>query len=119
MRSLRKNIFADLPAKLTEELLETLIDSECVRIERIVSQGQTTPPGRYYDQDRDEWVLVLQGRALLSCDGMSDPIALAAGDYYLIPAHCRHRVEWTDPDDHTVWLAIHWQPNKLLTRSRL
>lgn len=112
MRLIRKNIFAAIPAKLTEELFETLIDNACVRIERIVSQGHTTPPGRYYDQDRDEWVLVLQGRALLSCEGISDPIALAAGDYFLIPAHCRHRVEWTDPAGSTIWLAIHLQPSR-------
>jgi cupin 2 domain-containing protein len=100
------NLFIALPASLPEELVEVLASGEHVRIERIVSTGQASPPGFWYDQDESEWVVVLRGEARLLLDGERAPLVLKAGDYVLIPPHCRHRVEWTTPDEPTVWLAV-------------
>lgn len=76
------------------------------RIEAIVSNGQATPEGSWYDQDQDEWVVLLQGSAVLRFDNGKE-IALEAGDYLLIPAHCRHRVESTTSLPNCLWLAVH------------
>jgi cupin 2 domain-containing protein len=103
-----RNILANLPPALAAEAFETIAGSDSVRIERIVSNGQATPEGHWYDQQQDEWVLVLAGRADLLFDGENQSRRLHAGDYTLIPAGCRHRVTWTDPDVTTVWLAIHF-----------
>lgn len=100
------SIFADIPAQLPEELCQTLLAKPNVRIERIVSKGHRSAEDFWYDQAQDEWVLVLQGRARLHFID-ADPVEMGAGDYLLIPAHCRHRVDWTSPDRETVWLAIH------------
>lgn len=102
------NILADLPAALKGEVFDTIIDSAAVRIERIVSNGQTTPEGEWYDQSRDEWVLVLAGSAELLFEDGQKARRLTAGDHTLIPAGCRHRVTWTDPAEKTVWLAVHY-----------
>lgn len=103
-----RNILADLPPALSGEAFDTLIESDSVRIERIVSNGQATPAGEWYDQERDEWVLVLAGSAGLLFEGAQEPQCLGAGDCTLIPAGCRHRVDWTDPAAKTVWLAVHF-----------
>ncbi len=79
-------------------------------MERIVSLGQQTPPGEWYDQSDDEWVLLLSGAARLLIEGESQASALQPGDCLLLPAHVRHRVEWTDPAQPTVWLAFHFRP---------
>ncbi len=102
------NMLAGLPPALSDESFETIVESDSVRIERIVSNGQATPEGQWYDQERDEWVLVLAGSAGLLFDGTQEPQRLGAGDYALIPAGCRHRVAWTDPKVSTVWLAVHF-----------
>ena len=100
------NIF-NLPLSLPhEELFETLVSADNILIERIISTGQTTPPGEWYDQDRDEWVILLQGEASLAyADGSK--IQLTAGDYLLIPAHQKHRVEYTSSEPPCIWLAVH------------
>jgi cupin 2 domain-containing protein len=100
------NLFAEIPTGGDEEFLEELLRRGGVRIERIVSRGQASPPGFWYDQDEDEWVLLVKGSAVL---GFSDGtrIPLAPGDHLLIPRHARHRVERTDPEGETVWLAVH------------
>jgi cupin 2 domain-containing protein len=103
-----RNILANLPPALSGEVFETIARSGSVRIERIVSNGQATPEGEWYDQEQNEWVLVLAGSAGLLFDGEKQPRGLHAGDYTLIPAGCRHRVAWTDPDVTTVWLAVHF-----------
>jgi cupin 2 domain-containing protein len=77
-------------------------------LERIVSTGQATPEGRWYDQERNEWVAVLSGSAGLLFEGEAGIRVLRPGDHVLIPAHRRHRVAWTDPQQQTVWLAIHY-----------
>ncbi|MCE5245184.1 MAG: cupin domain-containing protein [Syntrophobacteraceae bacterium] len=102
------NIFSDLPDS-SEEIFETLVSSKGVRIERIVSSGQASPEGFWYDQDESEWVVLLQGRAALRTDGSDEVIGLEPGDAVNIPAHLRHRVEWTDPDVKTVWLAVFYR----------
>jgi len=103
------NIFANIPAIIPEELFECLIERKRLKIERIVTQGQATAKGEWFDQSWDEWVLLLQGGAILGYeDGQT--VNLQAGDYFHIPAHVRHRVEWTQPETNTVWLAIHFEP---------
>ena len=102
------NLFAGIGAgKREEELLTTLAERPGVRIERIVSTGQASPPGFWYDQDWGEWVVLLSGAARLRFADEDEPRHLGPGDWVDIPAHCRHRVEWTDPDQPTVWLAVH------------
>jgi cupin 2 domain-containing protein len=102
------NLFDDLPAALPTERLDVLLSAPGLRVERIVSTGHVTPPGDWYDQDTDEWVVVLRGRARLRIDGEADVRDLRPGDHVLLRAHVRHRVEWTDPAVTTVWLAVHY-----------
>ncbi len=101
------NLFAGIPEVLAEERFDPLARGEGVRIERIVSRGQRSPEGFWYDQAEDEWVVVVRGRARLEIEGQED-LELGPGDHLLIPAHQRHRVAWTDPDQPTVWLAVHF-----------
>jgi cupin 2 domain-containing protein len=102
-----QNIFSDLPAQLPEELVETLVTSDRVRIERIVSHGHASPEGFWYDQDQNEFVMLLKGAARLQFEGEDEPIEMSPGDFIEIPAHRKHRVEWTTPDGPTVWLAVY------------
>ena len=101
------NLLGDLPTDLSAEHLQTILASPAMRIERIVSHGQTSPPGFWYDQDQHEWVVLISGAARLRMEG-EPPIDLTPGAYLNIPAHRRHRVEWTHPTEPTVWLAIHY-----------
>lgn len=102
------NILEKLPTALPAESFETIAESPAVRIERIVSCGQATPEGEWYDQDQDEWVLLLAGAAQLLIENEPAPRRLSPGDHLLIPTGCRHRVSWTDPATTTVWLAVHF-----------
>ncbi|MGD9644062.1 MAG: cupin domain-containing protein [Pirellulales bacterium] len=102
-----ENLLADVPEVLPDELIDVLLTADNVRIERIVSRGHVSPPGFWYDQPQDEWVLVVSGAARLSIEG-GEPLELRAGSYVNLPAHTRHRVEWTAPDEPTVWLAVHY-----------
>jgi cupin 2 domain-containing protein len=104
------NLFTNVPSKLPDEQITTLLQSPDVRIERIVSTGQATPADQWYDQDQAEWVLVLAGSAGLLFEGDTEPRRLEPGSYVHIAAHVRHRVVWTDPSTPTVWLAIHYRP---------
>jgi cupin 2 domain-containing protein len=101
------NLFAELAEPLAEEQTTALLATPHVRIERIVSTGQASPPGHWYDQDGPEWVILLRGSAAILFEGENAPRLLAPGDYLHIPAHARHRVERTAPDQPTVWLAVH------------
>jgi cupin 2 domain-containing protein len=101
------NLFTEIPADLPEELFQTLLSTSNFRIERIVSHGHASPEGFWYDQETHEWVLLLAGAARLAFEG-EEPIDLRPGAFVNIPAHKRHRVEWTDPTQPTVWLAIHY-----------
>jgi cupin 2 domain-containing protein len=102
------NLFVDLDRDPTAEQFTALLSTPNVRIERIVSHGQASPSGFWYDQDWAEWVVVLAGSAGLLLDGEEAPRRLAPGDHVHIPAHRRHRVEWTDAREPTVWLAVHY-----------
>jgi cupin 2 domain-containing protein len=101
-----KNLFSDIPTTLREELVERLVDAGPVRIERIVSRGHASPEGFWYDQAGDEWVALLSGSATLRFEG-EEPVDMKPGDWLRIPAHSRHRVERTDADRDTIWLAVH------------
>jgi cupin 2 domain-containing protein len=100
------NLFADAPSDSPDEQVQTLLQTPGVRIERIVSHGHASPEGFWYDQETSEWVLLASGAARLRFEG-HEAIEMRAGSYVNIPAHQRHRVEWTDPNQPTVWLAIH------------
>ena len=99
------NLFADIPATLPEELVTPLFEQSGFRLERIVSRGHASPPGFWYDQREGEWVAVLRGAARLEIEGKG-VFAMKPGDHVFLPARCRHRVTWTDPDQDTVWIAL-------------
>jgi len=102
------NLFANLPSQLPEELVTVLVENQHVRIERIVSMGHGSPDGFWYDQSEHEWVIVLKGEAKLAFDN-GDSLQMKTGDHLLVPAHRRHRVEWTTPDEVTIWLAVFYR----------
>jgi cupin 2 domain-containing protein len=104
-----KNLFADIPFSQQDEILETILQSPGFRLERIVSRGHQSPPDFWYDQDENEWVILLKGRAGLHFEGREDVLVMNPGDHIHIDRHQRHRVEWTDPDQETVWLALHYR----------
>ncbi|GAA5236479.1 cupin domain-containing protein [Verticiella sediminum] len=105
------NLITDLPDARTGEVFEDLAKLPGgARIERIVSLGQASPPGFWYDQAWDEWVVVLDGWARLRLAGEAEARLLAPGDHVHLPAHCRHRVDATAPDRPTVWVAVHAPP---------
>jgi len=102
------NLLRDLPVAAAGEIVERLAGNGAVRIERIVSHGEASPEGFWYDQDGAEFVLVLAGAARLRfADG--ELLALGPGDWIDIAPHRRHRIEWTNPDQPTVWLAVFYQ----------
>ena len=103
-----KNIFSGIQKQAPDEVLETILQTGQFKIERIISHGHATTEGEWYDQDRNEWVLVLKGNAGLLFEGDDKTVILKTGDYTNIPAHQKHRVEWTDPEEETVWLTIHY-----------
>ena len=103
------SLLQSIPAELPDELFETLASSEYVKIERIVSRGHASPEGFWYDQETNEFVLVVQGSAGLRMEGEDDLVELRPGDYVVIPAHFKHRVEWTDPSGETIWLTVHYR----------
>lgn len=100
------NIFAELPAQLPREVIQILIQAADVRIERIISHGHASAADFWYDQPRHEWVIVLQGAARLEFeDGMRE---MRPGDFVNIPAFQKHRVDWTTPDEPTIWLGVRY-----------
>ena len=101
------NIFDSIPSDLSSEIFDDLVSSDTVKIERIISKGQTSPDFGWYDQAQSEWVIVIVGSAIIDFDDKPS-ITLKAGDYLNIPAHQKHKVAWTDPDVETVWLAVHY-----------
>lgn len=104
----RGNIFDRLPADRSAEHFDTVAILDGGKVERIVTFGQSSPEGFWYDQDQNEWVLVLRGRAKLEIEGFPDTVELSPGDYVNLPAHTRHRVDWATRDEPTIWLAIHY-----------
>lgn len=104
------NLFADVPTGAPDEVFQSLLERSGLKIERIISNGQASPAGFWYDSPQEEWVLLLSGSAGLECEGDAAPRVMRPGDWLHLPAHCRHRVAWTDAATPTVWLAVHCQP---------
>jgi len=103
------NLYSGLPeGRRSNEMVEPLAEARGLRIERIVSTGQTTPQGEWLDQEQQEWVALLRGGARLLIEGEAEERCLKAGDWLLLPAHCRHRVTWTSDLEPAVWLAAHF-----------
>lgn len=102
------NLLREIGDRAAGEAFETLLERPGLRIERIVSRGHASPPGFWYEQERGEWVAVIQGRARLAFDDGREPLDMAPGTWIDLPAGCRHRVEWTQPDGPTIWLAVHY-----------
>ena len=103
------NLLRDLPDTGATEIADALVTRPGLRIERIVSFGQTSPEGFWYDQDEAEWILLLAGAASLRFEDEQEARLLGPGDWLEIAAHRRHRVEWTDPAKPTIWLAVFYQ----------
>ena len=104
------NLFTNLPSNLPNILSTTLLEADNVRIEGIVSHGHSSPDGFWYDQDHHEWVVVLKGSARLQFEDCM--VEMKPGDFVNIPAHKKHRVEWTTPDEPTIWLAVIYEEVK-------
>jgi cupin 2 domain-containing protein len=98
------NIFTAMPEALGQEHFFRLFENQSVKIERIVSHSHKSPPGFWYDQPEDEWVMVLRGHATLEFAG-GEFVEMKEEDYLTIPSHVKHRVHETDPE--TIWLAVH------------
>ncbi len=108
---MKGSLFSAIPESLPQELVNVIAESGAVRIERIISDRHASPEGFWYNQEQNEWVLLAAGSAVLSIEKESgiEQIELKPGDYVLIPAHQRHRVEATSPDEKTIWLAVFYQ----------
>ncbi len=100
------NLFESVPGVMPLEIVETLLDAKHVRIERIVSHGHVSPKGFWYDQKQHEWILLVRGAARIGFE--NDSSELKPGDYLNIPAHQKHRIEWSTSTEPTIWLAIHY-----------
>lgn len=106
-----QNLYAGIPDSLDEEQFEELLRSGPVRIERILSRGQTSPVAGWYDQTEHEWVLVLEGCGIIGFEDGRE-IKLQKGDCLNIPAHVKHKVQWTDPYSTTIWLCVFYRTEK-------
>jgi len=104
----KKNLFADIPDDLKDELIETILQTSNFRIERIVSQGHRSKEGFWYDQSDNELVIILKGNATLRFENKDQLIDMKPGDYLHIEKHVRHRVESTNPEQETIWLAVYY-----------
>ena len=100
------HLFDGIPPELHGELTDVLARGVNARVERIVSRGHASPPGFWYDQEETEWVVVVKGRARLRLKAQESALELGPGDHITIPPHERHRVEWTAPNEDTVWIAV-------------
>lgn len=102
-----QNIFQNIPESLQDELFEELAKSSEVKIERIISDGHVSPKSGWYESAQNEWVIVLQGEAILSFED-SEKVELKLGDYCNIPAYAKHKVSYTSKSEKTIWLAIYY-----------
>jgi len=102
------NLLKNIPTTIKEEIFENILLTDKFKLERIISKGHSTPPGQWYDQEQSEWVMIIQGSADITMEGQAEPVSLVAGDCILLPAHLRHRVEKTDQQQETIWLALHF-----------
>ncbi len=101
------NLFNNIPQNLPEEVFETIIKTDNIQIERIISHGHITEKNKWYEQNKNEWVIVLKGKAVIRFENDS-VYELNVGDYLNIPAYIKHRVEWTEENSETIWLAVHY-----------
>ena len=101
------NIFESIPSDMGDEIFDVLVEKDALRIERIISKGHQSPSVGWYNQEQDEWVIVLQGAAIITFEDGCDS-KLGRGDYLHIPAHTKHKVSWTNPEIETIWLAVHF-----------
>ncbi len=104
-----KNIFLGIKNQSPEEIFEPIIKTNQFKIERIISSGQSTDKGKWYDQDVDEWVILLKGSAGLLFESNNEKIIMKPSDYINIPAYQKHRVEWTVADEETIWLSVRYR----------
>ncbi len=102
-----ENIFHPSLPVLEQEFFNILFQDKDIRIERIISQGHASPASGWYDQEDNEWVLVLEGAGTIIFENGRE-VKMQKGDYLHIPAHAKHKVSWTDPDRQTIWLAVHY-----------
>lgn len=100
-----KNVFESISGEVKQELCENIVSSRDVRVERIISKGHTSPKSGWYDQDKNEWVMILKGSGTLVFENGED-VQLNPGDYMTIPKNTKHKVSWTDPESITIWLAV-------------
>lgn len=105
------NLFQAIPTPLTEEWFQVIAQGRHAVVERIVSKGHHSPPGFWYDQEWDEWVVVLEGCAGVEIWGRDEIVTLEKGDHMTLRAHEKHRVAWTAADRRTIWLAVHFMDN--------
>jgi cupin 2 domain-containing protein len=105
---MKGTLLEDIPVELPEEIFNTICLSDYVKIERIVSRGHASPEGFWYDQERSEFILIVQGSAGLKIENEREIVVVKTGDYLNIGSHVKHRVEWTDPTCDTIWLAVHY-----------
>lgn len=99
------NLLSDIPSDFPKEIIQNIVSTSNIRIERILSNGHTTESDKWYDQEQNEWVLIVKGSGSIEYeDGRIE--TLTEGDHLLIPKHVKHRVTRTDKP--TVWLAIHF-----------
>ncbi len=103
------NIYSLISSNHDQEAFETLLENDHFHLEKIQSEGHATPEGEWLDQSEDEWVVLLRGSAGLMLEGEPQEVVLNSGDYLLIPAHTKHRVEWTSATEKTFWLALHYK----------
>lgn len=103
-----RNFFADIPQNLSEEFLENITSGKNFRLERIISNGHSSPDGFWYDQDQVELVILLKGNAQLEFEN-SEYLDLAPGDFLTIKAHTKHRVSRTSDSEETIWLTIYYE----------
>ena len=103
----KSNILSNIPTNLNQEIFQDIISNDNIKIERIISKGHKSKEDEWYNQEKDEWVMVIKGNATLTFEDAED-VDLGEGDYINIPAHMKHRVSWTDAKVETIWLAIHY-----------
>ena len=105
MKKFKENIFERIPDNIPDEIFESIIESNSIKIERIISKGHSSAENFWYDQDKNEWVIILKGNAAIEFED-KNIIELKEGDYLNISAHQKHRVKWIDPENETIWLAV-------------
>ena len=107
MKLKKGNIYDKIPSELSNELFEIIAKKDSLKIERIISKGHTTPKEKWYDQKFNEFVILIQGSAIISFEDGNN-IEMKKGDYINIPKHCKHRVEQTSSNPEAIWLAVHY-----------